>query len=104
MVVATVFATASVSAGDLSGRHSCGTVIEPNAVSSTCASALKSRSHVTAGLLGAALFGAMSAVAVAGAPSRRWPRLLTALFLAAAALATAGALLRDGVIERTIGA
>lgn len=102
--VSLVFATATVYAGAGFGRAQCGTVVEPNAETSECASALKARSKVTAGLLGLASFGALWPVLVTGgSPARRRRRVAIAT-VCLVLVTVAAAVLRDGVIDRTVGA
>jgi hypothetical protein len=103
IAVSGVFADASVWAGDQGDRRQCGTVLDPNAETSACATALRGRSWMAAGLLGAALFGAVGAAVIAGSePSRRTPRL-AAVAVAAGVVVVGGALLWGGVIDRTVG-
>jgi len=103
MGVSLVFAPATVSAGEASARAQCGTVVEPAASTRDCAAALKTRSRATAGLLGLASWGAVAAVLLnAGAPERR-RRNLAATTVVVTGLVVLGAVLRDGVIERTFG-
>ena len=103
MGVSLVFAPATVSAGRAPERAQCGTVVEPAASTRDCAAALKTRSRATAGLLGLASWGAVAAVLLnAGAPERR-RRNLAATTVVVTGLVVLGAVLRDGVIERTFG-
>lgn len=106
MGVSLVFAPATVSAGRVPGRAQCGTVVEPAAATSDCAAALKARSRVTAGLLGLATWGGIAAVLLdGGAPERRRRHLAVSAVSAVvvAVVTVSGALLRDGVIDRTFG-
>jgi len=103
MGVSLVFAPATVSAGRAPERAPCGTVVEPAASTRDCAAALKTRSRATAGLLGLASWGAIAAVLLdGGSPGRRRRRLaVTAVIVTV--LTVSGAVLRDGVIDRTFG-
>lgn len=101
--VSLVFAPATVSAGPPPGRAQCGTVIEPAASTTECMAALKTRSRVTAGLLGLASWGAIAAALLnGGAPGRRGRHVAVAAVVVTV-LTLAAALLRDGVIDRTFG-
>ena len=103
MGVSLVFAPATVSAGSPPGRAQCGTVIEPAASTSDCAAALKVRSRATAGLLGLASWGAIAAVVLNGGVPGRRRRHLAVTAVVVTVLTISGALLRDGVIDRTFG-
>jgi len=103
MLVSLVFATATVHAGSAPGRSQCGTVVEPAASTTECGSALKARSRATAGLLGLASFGAIAAVLLNGGSPERRRRRLGVTAGVVAVITAAGALLHEGVIDRTFG-
>ena len=70
ILISGVYTNATVWAGDAGSRADCGSVWEPNAGTSVCATALKERAWAAAALLGIALFGALGAVVVAGRSPR----------------------------------
>lgn len=103
IVVSGVYANAIVSAGEVGARRDCGTVWEPNALTSACAAALTERAWSAVGLLGVALVGVIAAVVVVGAPRAAWLRHLVVASAAVGALAIASAVIWSGVIDRTVG-
>jgi hypothetical protein len=104
VLISGLYANATVWAGAVGSRADCGTVWEPNAVTSGCATALKERAWAAATLLGIALFGALGAVVVAARSPRGVGRQVAAL----AAIVGAGVIIAGpiwgGVIDRTVGA
>ena len=98
-----VYANATVSAGDARGRSDCGTVWDPNAVTTACADALTQRSWTAIVLLGLGLLGATGAVVVAGRSPDRSARQLGALAAAIAVVVIVGGLAWAGAIDRTVG-
>lgn len=103
IVTCSVFANASVWAGEPAGGRQCGTVLEPNAGTSECVAALRERSWTAAVLLGVALFGAVGAVVLVGSSPPRRRRLLAATAVASLAAVVVSAVLWGGVIDRTFG-
>jgi len=103
LVTCGVFAHAEVLAGEQAGRRQCGSVLDPNAETSVCATALRERSWKAAGLLGVALFGAVGAVVIAGSDPSKRARRLMAVAVAVGVVVFAGALIWAGVIDRTVG-
>lgn len=103
IAVSGVYATATVHADDAGARTECGTVWDPNAVTSSCASALQRRSWQSFAALGLAVFAAGSAVISVGRPSGARRRGVVGLAVAVAVLTFGAALFRHGVIERTFG-
>lgn len=111
ILISGVYANATVWAGDAGSRADCGTVWEPNALTSACASALKERAWAAAALLGIALLGASGAVVVAGRSARlgrdgaalaAWAALAVLVAIVGAVVIIAG-LIWGGVIDRTVG-
>ena len=103
ILISGVYANATVSAGDAGSRGDCGTVWEPNAGTSVCATALKERAWASAVLLGIALFGALGSVVVAGrSPRGRGWQLMALAAIVGACVLIAG-LVWGGAIDRTVG-
>lgn len=102
-LISGVYANASVWAGDARGGADCGSVWEPNAVTSACATALKERAWAVTALLGIALFAALGSVVLAGRPLRGVGRQLAALAAIVVAVVIIAGLIWAGVIDRTVG-
>lgn len=103
ILISGVYANATVWAGDARGGADCGTVWEPNAVTSACATALKERAWGAAALLGIALFAALGSVVVSGRPIRGFGRQVAALAATVVAVVLIAGLIWAGVIDRTVG-
>ena len=104
IAVSAVYANATVWAGEGGTRMECGTVWDPNAVTSACASALQQRSWQSVAGLGLAVFAAGAAVVTVGRPSGSRRRAVVGLAVTVAVLTVGVVMFRHGVIERTIGA
>jgi hypothetical protein len=103
VLISGVYANATVWAGDARGGADCGTVWEPNAVTSACATALKERAWAATALQGIALFAALGSVVVAGRPLRGFGRQVAALAAIVVAVVIIAGLIWAGVIDRTVG-
>lgn len=103
VVISGLYANATVWAGEAGSRADCGTVWEPNAVTSACATALKERAWAATALLGIALVGALGAVVVAGRSPRGPGRQVAALAAIVGAGVIIAGLIWGGVIDRTTG-